>query len=175
MPELIADLDTTFTTEDGSEYYVQVAGEPVGGVWEAWLEFVPLDDSLDVLMTRTETTQPTRDDVVRWATTLTPVFLQGAFARAVRATSGTRVVVRNYQTTTTDVLVPFDPFQVFRISELELRGRLRLLARSELLAMIEQYGLNPAEKSLARLTESQLVTFIITAVEVQLGLQRRAW
>jgi hypothetical protein len=55
-----------------------------------------------------------------------------------------------------------------------LRGRLRLLARSELLAMIEHYGLNRAGKSLARLTESQLVTFIVTAVEVQLGLQRRS-
>jgi hypothetical protein len=173
MPEVIADLETTVTSADGDEYYVQVAAEQIGSIWEAWLEFVPLDDSLDVLLTRTETTQPTRSDVVRWSTTLTPVFLEGAFARAVQASSGRRII-RDYPITTTDVLVPFDPFAVFRISELELRGRLRLLARSELLAMIEQHGLNPAEKSLARLTESQLVTFIVTAVEVQLGLHRHA-
>ncbi len=173
MSEVIADLETTVTSADGHEYYVQVAAEHSGSIWEAWLEFVPLDDNLDVLLTRTETTQPTRGDVVHWSTTLTPVFLEGAFARAVQATSGRRIV-RDYPITTSDVLVPFDPFNVFRISELELRGRLRLLARSELLAMIEQYGLNPAGKSLARLTPSQLVTFIVTAVEVQLGLHRHA-
>ena len=33
--------------------------------------------------------------------------------------------------------------------------------------MIESYDLNPAEKSLIRLTDSQLVTFVVTAVEVQ--------
>lgn len=173
MPEVIADLETTVTSADGHEYYVQVAAEQIGSIWEAWLEFVPLDDSLDVLMTRTETTQPTRSDVVRWSTTLTPVFLQGAFERAVQVTSGRRII-RDYPVTTSDVLVPFDPFDVFRISELELRGRLRLLARSELLAMIEHHGLNPAGKSLARLTDSQLITFIVTAVEVQLGLHRHA-
>ena len=70
--------------------------------------------------------------------------------------------------------MPFDPFDVFRVSELELRGRLRRLAGSELLAMIDRYALNNARKSLARLSDSQLVTFIVTAVEVQLGVQRHA-
>ena len=166
MSEIIADLDTTVTSSDGHEYYVQVAAEPLAsGNWEAWLEFVPLEDSLDVLLTKTETTQPTRDDVVRWSTTLTPVFLEGAFARAARATG--RAVLRDYAMNATDVLVPFDPFEVLRLGKLELRGRLGPLARVELLAMIEHYGLNPAGKSLARLTTSQLVTFIVTAVEVQ--------
>jgi hypothetical protein len=92
MAEIITDLDTTVTSPNGDQYYVQVAAEPLDkSVWEAWLEFVPLDDRLDVLLTNTETTQPTRDDVVRWSTTLTPVFLEGAFARAVRATSGRQI------------------------------------------------------------------------------------
>jgi hypothetical protein len=166
MADVIADVDTTVKAADGSEYYVQVAAEQVGAVWEGWLEFVPLDDSLDVLLTRTETTQPTRDDVVRWSTTLTPVFLQGAFKRAVRETSG-RHIARNFARVAEDVLVPFDPFAVLPLGKHELRGRLAVLGRGELLAMIEQYGLNPAGKSLARLTNSQLVTFIATAVEVQ--------
>ena len=33
--------------------------------------------------------------------------------------------------------------------------------------MIGEYGLNPAAKSLVRLSDSQLVTFIVTAVDVQ--------
>lgn len=92
MADVIADVQTTVTSTEGREYYVQVAAEHAGEVWKAWLEFVPVDDDLDVLLTGTETTQPTRDDVVRWSTTLTPVFLQGAFKRAVRATTGSRIV-----------------------------------------------------------------------------------
>jgi len=167
MADVIADVDTTVTSPDGREYYVQVAAEQVGAVWEGWLEFVPVDDSLDVLLTRTETTQPTRDDVLRWSTTLTPVFLEGAFKRAVRETSGRRHIVRDFARIADDVLVPFDPFEVLPLGTHELRARLAVLERGELLAMIEQYGLNPAGKSLARLTNSQLVTFIVTAVEVQ--------
>jgi hypothetical protein len=97
---------------------------------------------------------------------LTPVFLEGAFARAVQATSG-RQLVRDFPVVAEDVLAPFDPFQALPLGAHALRARLGVLARAELLAMIEQYGLNPAGKSLARLTNSQLVTFIVTAVEVQ--------
>jgi hypothetical protein len=166
MADVIADVDTTVTTLEGLEYYVQVAAEPVGSVWEAWLEFVPVDDSADVLLTRTETTQPTRDDVIRWSTTLTPVFLQGALKRAVRETSQ-RHVIRDFARLAEDVLVPFDPFEVLALGKHELRARLGVLERGELLAIIEQYGLNPAGKSVARLTNSQLGTFIVTAAEVQ--------
>jgi len=92
MADVIADVNTTVTAPDGREYYVQVAAEPTGSVWEAWLEFVPVDDKAAVLLTKTETTQPTRDDVIHWSTTLTPVFLQGALKRAVRETSEHHVV-----------------------------------------------------------------------------------
>ena len=53
------------------------------------------------------------------------------------------------------------------VGKAEMRVRLRALTRAELLAMIGEYGLNPAAKSLVRLSDSQLVTFIVTAVEVQ--------
>jgi hypothetical protein len=46
-------------------------------------------------------------------------------------------------------------------------------SRSELLAIIEQYGLNPAAKRLTWLSDSQLVTFIVTAVEVQALSRKR--
>jgi hypothetical protein len=167
MPEIIAELETTIVSSQGDEYYVQVGGEQLpSGTWEAWLEFVPLDDALDVLLTKTETTQPNREEVVGWSQTLSDVYLQGAFARAVQA-SGGRTVVRNYETVITDVAVPFDPFEVFQLGKPELRASLHPLTRPELLAMIQKYDLNPAGKSLTRLSDSQLVTFIATAVEVQ--------
>ena len=54
-----------------------------------------------------------------------------------------------------------------------LRASLLTRSRNELLAIIDGSGLNPAGKSLARLTARQLVTFVVTAVEVQLMQGRR--
>ena len=68
--------------------------------------------------------------------------------------------------------MPFDPFEVLPLGKADLGARLRPLTRPELLAMIQKYDLNPAGKSLTRLSDSQLVTFIVTAVEVQ-ALQGR--
>ena len=166
MSEIISDLEATLTSTDGHEYYVQIAGEQfASGIWEAWLEFVPLDDDLDVLLTKTETTQPTREDVVSWSQTLTETYLQGAFGRAVR--DAERGAPRHVATELAEVPGPFDPFTVLPLGKMELRARLRVLTRPELLGVIRSYGLNPAGKSLINLTDAQLVTFIVTAVDVQ--------
>ena len=171
MPEIIADLETTVTSTDGQEYYVQVVGEQLpSGTWEAWLEFVPLDDEAEVLLTKTETTQPRREDILGWSATLTDTYLQGAFARAVRDTAGR--VLRDYVTDVPDFSAPLDPFDVLPLGKAALRARLRVLTRPGLLGIIRSYDLNPAGKSLTRLTDAQLVTFIVTAVEVQ-AIQRR--
>jgi hypothetical protein len=118
-----------------------------------------------VLLTKTETTQPTRDDVVRWSETLTATYLQGALGRAVRDSA--RGVVRADAIDVAELLAPLDPFEIFPRGKAELRARLHGLKRPELLGIIRSYDLNPAGKSLARLTDAQLVTFIVTAVEVQ--------
>jgi len=41
--------------------------------------------SAAVLTTERETTQPSREALLYWATGLEPIYLEGAFARAVRA------------------------------------------------------------------------------------------
>src|SRR5688572_9904657 len=97
MAVIIADLETTVASADGHDYYVQVVGEQVAdGTWEAWLEFVPLDDELEVLLTKTETTQSSREAVIKWAETLRDTFLEGAFERAVG--DAATLVVRDYVT-----------------------------------------------------------------------------
>jgi hypothetical protein len=65
-----------------------------------------------------------------------------------------------------------DPFEVLQLGKATLRTRLRRFTRPELLATVEKYNLNPAGKDLSRLSDSQLVTFIITAAEVQALLGR---
>ena len=50
---------------------------------------------------------------------------------------------------------------------------LQPLTRPELLAVIELHHLNPARLSLARLSTSQLITFIATATEAQVAQGRQ--
>ena len=173
MPEIIADLETTVMSEQGDEYYVDVVAEQLpDGSWEAWLEFVPPADDQDILVTGTETTQSTREDVARWAEILTRVYLEGAFGRAVLVT-GSRRAERRYDTAVADA-VALDPFEMLQALGKEgLRRRLHMLTRPELLHVIRYFDLNPAEKSLTRLSHFQLATFIVTAVEVQTAQRRR--
>ena len=60
-----------------------------------------------------------------------------------------------------------DPFDLYASGVTSMRVRLATLPRSMLLDTIDAFGLNPAGKSLAWLSDGQLVTFIVTAVEVQ--------
>lgn len=55
------------------------------GMWEGWIEFVPLHGRRDAhaVRSRRETTQPSRDDLVYWATGITPLYLKGALSRAL--------------------------------------------------------------------------------------------
>jgi hypothetical protein len=172
MTEVVADLDRRLVDEvSGQEYFVNVAGEQLSdGTWEAWLEFIPLDDS-EPLLTRTETHQRTRADVAQWAEALTDVYIQGAFDRAVGALEPPLIPTRRIATQvfppTLRLAAAFDPFKVLLSGEVSLRARLHPLTRAELLAIIDTYKLNPASLSLTRLTNRQLITFIVTATRVQ--------
>ena len=136
---------------------------------------MPLDDSAP-LLTPTETTQGSRADVVRWADTLTEAYVQGAFKRAVIASADSppRLVTRPTlaEAAAAEAIdavrgeLP-DPFDLYASGETAMRRRLSALSRSTLLELIATYGLNPAGKSLSWLNHRQLVTFIVTAVEVQ--------
>jgi hypothetical protein len=164
--EIIADLTTTVLSPEGATYHVRLLAEQLPDrAWRAWLEFIPLDAGLMGLLTKTETTQATRAYVVRWSQTLTAVDLQGAFARAVSAGEAKRSRMGPAIVPASPASV--DPFEVLRLGRAALRARLRLRSRSDLLAIIERSDLNPAQKDLDGLSDSQLVTFIITAAEVQ--------
>jgi hypothetical protein len=67
-----------------------------------------------------------------------------------------------------------DPFGLYVEGVTNMRARLGVLPRAMLLDIIESFGLNPAGKSLAWLSNAQLVTFIVTAVEVQSVSRRRS-
>jgi hypothetical protein len=174
MSEVIADLELRVVEPDGREFFVNVAAEPTeDGRWAAWLEFVPLDDT-EPLLTDTESIQPTREAVTHWASTLGDVFVEGAFSRATAAAEfGVRrtVATPTHRLAALDSPAALDPFEFVRLGENALRSALRPLTHEELLTVIRDFDLNPAQLSLARLTTTQLVTFIVTATKVQ-ALQR---
>ena len=179
MSEIISDLPYRVVDSQGGEFYVSVAGERRSdGEWEGWLEFVPLDES-DALLTPTETTQSNRSALQHWADTLTETYVQGAFPRAVAATAdarGSRVAAQRVTSAAAVAAATVDlpdPFELYRHGRETMRARLGALPRSTLLNIIAANELNPARKSLAWLSDRQLVTFVVTAVEAQFAAGRR--
>src|SRR5262245_9435873 len=66
----------------GERYVAQAyMDRQLGGLWEAWLVFFPLDTG-SALVTDRETTQSTREHIIYWATGLAETYLLGALERA---------------------------------------------------------------------------------------------
>jgi hypothetical protein len=91
MPVLLVKYDEAITDPAGSRYFAQAAGRRrEDGLWEGWVEFVPLGESGEMLTSGRETTQPNRKDLDYWAQGLSKVYLQGALARAKARTQAER-------------------------------------------------------------------------------------
>jgi hypothetical protein len=82
MARVLLTFQTRLATTEGKEYIVQACGEQRGHLWEGWVQFVPIDGS-PPLVSGCETTQPNLTDLEYWATGLLPVYLEGAFQRAL--------------------------------------------------------------------------------------------
>jgi hypothetical protein len=88
MAELLLEFPDAVTDDSGVVYRAQACGAPMtDGLWEGWIEFVPLEGGTPIRTPR-ETTQPNRVDAVYWATGLSPVYLEGALTRALDAVAG---------------------------------------------------------------------------------------
>jgi hypothetical protein len=86
--ELIWRHSTHVRTPEGIVYAAQTYAAPQrDGTWAGWLEFTPVIGDGPVLRTERETTQPSKDAVLYWATGIEPVYLQGAFERRAHVTT----------------------------------------------------------------------------------------
>jgi hypothetical protein len=84
MAEVLVDFENTIAGADGSRWAARACGRKgPGNLWEGWIEFVPLDLEQPPVRSRRETTQPSREDLLYWATGLTSVYLRGALTRAL--------------------------------------------------------------------------------------------
>jgi len=186
MAEVLTSFDTPISDALG-QYHARAVGRQADDqMWDGWIEFVPIDGSAEVLVGGVETRQPERHDLVYWATGLSPVFLEGALHRA---RSPLTVRVRTVELplsnapaprsqTVTRVMPPgpepvLDPFEIGGRSLDVLRQELTALNRPRLLNIIAAYDLNPGGGDLAWMSDHQLLTFIVTAVEAQLALRGR--
>lgn len=84
MAQRIHTFTTPLRDTAGAVYVVEVWGsQQEDGLWKGWLEFVRTDGRA-VLRTGRETTQSHVGALTYWATGLELIYLEGAFARAVR-------------------------------------------------------------------------------------------
>jgi hypothetical protein len=84
MAEVLIEYDTIVSDADGGRWAAHSCGR--GGedkMWEGWIEFAPLDPGRRPVRSHRETTQPSREDLLYWASGLTPVYLKGALDRAL--------------------------------------------------------------------------------------------
>lgn len=159
----------------GTPYRAQVAGRRDGHLWEGWIEFAAADGS-DVRRTRRETTQPDRGALVYWAHGLSGTYLEGALQRALDVRMPRRdtptpapffeapapSVVADMPAADRAVL---DPFSVAAKGEEMLRAELGALRGWHLRNIVRAYRLADDSVDLDRMTDDQLVSLIVAAVQ----------
>ena len=177
MAEVFVEFADAVTSRDGRTFSARACGAEMDDTrWQGWIEFVPVTGGGPVRSGR-ETTQPNRTDTVYWATGLTPVYLEGALARALnplpRATapaksspprfSGPAPAAGDHMPARESVL---NPFSVYRKGESLLRNQLSALSAWHLVNIVEAYGLSEQRRvDLDATPEPVLVELIVAAVQ----------
>jgi hypothetical protein len=128
-----------------------------------------------------ETTQPNRADTEYWATGLTPVYLDGALARALKEPNRVGIDSRPPQPTIFGEPAPhtssagardsiIDPFAVYANGEFHLRKQLGAMAAWHLVNIARDYELTDADlDTLNRMSSSQLIELIVSGVRSRAG------
>lgn len=181
MAEIIQKYDTRLRGRDERRYMAQACGRMRDdGMWEGWLEFLPLEPGIPVVSHR-ETTQPNREDLVYWASGLTDPYLDGALLRALTVEElvpapepGAPVsegpaphrAAAARPASTDPPRAVLDPFHVHAEGDDILRAQLNALSPGLLRNIVRAYQLSALEPGdLALLSKQELVTLIIEAVE----------
>jgi len=191
MPQVLAQFDEPVVSQDGKRYRAQACGAAMSdGLWEGWIEFVPLEVDEEPLRSPRETTQPNRVDTLYWAGGLTATYLEGAFERAQRASSVKPARPSNVKTTgpapaqpvfnapaAESKVIPsvparavLDPFSVYEKGEALLRQELRALSSWHLVNIIVDYDLSEQPYlALNSVPQATLIDLIVTAVRERIA------
>jgi hypothetical protein len=177
MAETLTRFDTPLRDRNGRLYEAKACGrERDDRLWEGWIEFQSSDKG-PVLRTSRETTQPNLQDLKYWAGGLTPVYLEGALDRVLRAVPSRpaqsdsppafdRPAERPVaaRSSTGDAIL--NPFSVYDKSPDLLAQELTALRGWHLRQIIRDYELVDDEEDvqLEKLTEPQLGSLILRRV-----------
>jgi hypothetical protein len=174
------EYDPIVSETDGSEWKARACGRRgEGHMWEGWIEFVPLGGASSPVRSRRESTQPSRESLIYWATGLTPIYLKGALERARfepapqpprRRVSPLFDAPAPEPEPVRPPIVPnphaiLDPFDVYAQGEDILIRQLDALDTARLRDIVRAYELLTAEDA-EKATRLDLATAIITAVRV---------
>jgi hypothetical protein len=174
MSEVLVRYTASVTGEDGVTYIPQACGGIADdGLWEGWIEFVSPTGSI---RTPRETEQPNRDDLMYWAQGLSAAYLEGAFVRAAseRKIAPVEPLIspvfdRPAAPPSPRAFKPqravLDPFTTFDQGEDLLRGQLSALSHDNLVAIVEDYGLDIREPHSVR--SGLLIESIVAAVRAR--------
>jgi hypothetical protein len=173
--ETLVQLTTEITSPEGTKYEARACGAPMSdGSWQGWIEFVPIHGGVPVRTPR-ETTQPNRTDTQYWGTGLTPVYLEGALARALRK-PGAPAEVPIARSSIFEAPAPFtasigtresliNPFSVYEHGEAHLRKQLSAFAAWHLVNIAREFELTDLDvDTLNHMRSAELVELIANAV-----------
>lgn len=183
MAEVLTEFTEPVSSADGKSYIARACGDEMSdGMWQGWIEFVPIGDGEPVRSAR-ETTQPNRLDTEYWATGLTPIFLEGALSRALNPLR--RAQARQPEPPIFDTPAkPFrsgppagesilDPFSVYRKGESLLRRQLSAMSAWHLVNIVRAYHLSETDPALLQAQPpAQLVELIVDGVRAGTGLTK---
>lgn len=177
MAEVLVEFTEPVVSADGVRYVARACGGAApDGMWEAWIEFLPVDRGEPVRSGR-ETTQPNRTDTMYWARGLTAVYLEGALHRALNPL--VRTPPRQIEAPVFDGPAPhippaahtesiLNPFSVYRKGEDLLRRQLHALSAWHLVNIIRAHDLSNLDVSVLNvMTPAALAELIVTAVRRQ--------
>ena len=182
MAETLLQYQYPVTGPDGTQYEARACGGPLPagpvGMWQGWIEFIPLGGGEPVRSPR-ETTQPNRVDTEYWATGVTAVYLEGALDRALSKpatitplppqpalfSGPARSPVPPVESGTPSVL---NPFSVYEKGEALLRKQLGALSAWHLVNIVLAYELSDqGAAALNRLPAPALVEIIVAGVRAE--------
>lgn len=181
MAEVLFEFPALVVGDDGRRYVARACGGESGGggMWQAWIEFVPIDGGAAV-RSRRETTQPNRESSEYWATGLTPVYLEGSLRRALSPLAP-RVTPHQVKPAFDGPAPDFtaadetpagrpregilNPFSVYQKGEAMLRRQLGALSAWHLVNIAEAYALVDDGINASRLAQSALIELIVAGVK----------
>ena len=185
MAETLQQYPGTIVADDGTEYEARVCASPMpDGLWQGWIEFVPVEDARDggPIRSPRETTQPNRLDAVYWASGLSRIYLEGALRRArakpvaVPVAEAPPPIFEEPKPGLSSPAVGvapssiLNPFSLYEKGETLLRQELSAMSTWHLVNIILDYELSgePVE-ALNRKSSTALINLIVSAVRASAG------